>query len=105
MKKLVMVDCMSQFRIRYVVEVEDNIDHALDEVIMQEGKEDFVEFSQEYMGIMPISHREISREEYLKVFDKDNDYLKDWPEEKKLGFINKIKYDEEEKIETVDAGC
>lgn len=104
MKKLVMVECISSFRNRYVVEVEDDIDHALDEVIMRESDEDFTEFSQEYMGMMTISHREITREEYIKMFDKDNDYLKSWPEDKKFEFINKINYDEE-KIETVDAGC
>ena len=46
MKKLVMVDCISQFRIRYAVEVEDDIDHALDEVVMREHDEKFYEFSQ-----------------------------------------------------------
>ena len=42
---------------------------------------------------MPISHREISKEEYMTLFDKDNDYLKSWKEEKKLTFINKINYE------------
>lgn len=106
MKKLVMVECISSFRNRYVVEVEDEIDHALDEVIMRESDEDFTEFSQEYMGMMTISHREITREEYLKTFDKDNAYLKDWPEEKKLAFINKADYDEViNGTEPLDAGC
>lgn len=91
MKKLVMVDCISQFRIRYVVEVEDDIDHALDEVHMRENDVDnFHEFSQEYLGMMPISHREINKEEYLKMFDQDNDYLKSWTEDQKLRFINSI---------------
>ena len=93
MKKLVMVDCISQFRIRFAVEVEDNIDHALDEVHMREGDIDnFHEFSQEHLGLMTISHREINKEEYLKMFDKDNDYLKSWTEDQKLRFINSIDY-------------
>ena len=92
MKKLVMVDCISQFRIRFAVEVEDNIDHALDEVIMKENDQYFHEFSQEHLGMMPISHREINKEEYLKMFDQDNDYLKSWTEEQKLNFINTIDY-------------
>jgi hypothetical protein len=95
MKKLVMVDVLSQFRIRYCVEVEDDIDHALDEVIMREGDSDFQEFSQEHLEpTVFIYHREINKEEYLRMFDEDNDYLKSWPEEKKLGFINKINYEE-----------
>lgn len=94
MKKLVMVDCISQFLVRFVVEVEDDIDHALDEVVMRDGDLRFQEFSQEHLGMMPISHREINKEEYLRLFDKDNDYLKSWTEEKKLDFINKIDYSE-----------
>ena len=89
-----MVDCISQFRIRYCVEVEDDIDHALDEVICEYDNLEFKEFSQEHLQPCPVilSHREISKEEYLRMFDEDNNYLKSWPEEKKLEFINIIDY-------------
>jgi hypothetical protein len=96
MKKLVMVDCLSQFRIRYCVEVEDDVDHAYDEIIMREGDTEFKEFSQ--LHLQPtvfISHEEISKEQYLRMFDEDNAYLKSWTEEQKLEFINKIDYTEE----------
>lgn len=94
MKKLVMVDCLSQFRMRYCVEVEDDIEHALDEVICEYSNIQFHEFSQEHLTPTPIivSHREISKEEYLRMFDEDNSYLKDWPEVQKLNWINKIDY-------------
>jgi hypothetical protein len=93
MKKLVMVECISQFRIRYCVEVEDDIDHALDEVVSREhDAENFHEFSQEHIGQVIISHREINKEEYLRMFDEDNYYLKDWTEEQKLRYINRIDY-------------
>ena len=91
MKKLVMVECISQFRIRYVVEVEDNIDDALDDVIMK--GENFKEFSQEYMGELPISHREISLDEYYKLFDQDNNYMSNWTQEEKLQLVNKVNGD------------
>lgn len=87
-----MVDCISQFLIRYVVEVEDDLEHAYDEVCIREGDANFHEFSQAHLGQMIISGREISKEEYLKVFNEDNDYLKNWTEEQKLNFINKIDY-------------
>ena len=94
MKKLVMVDCLSQFRIRYCVEVEDNVEHAFDEIVMREGDTDFNEFSQLHLEpLVFLSHKEISKEEYLTMFDQDNDYLKGWTEEQKLKFINKINYD------------
>lgn len=91
MKKLVMVDCISQFRMRYCVEVEDDIDHALDDVTMYEHDPDKLEeFSQHHIGTNIISHREIDKEEYLRMFDEDNDYLKNWDEEQKLKFINRV---------------
>ena len=95
-KKLVMVDTISQHRVRFAVEVEDNIDYALDEVICKEGDPSFKEFSQEHLGITIISHREITKEEYLRMFDEDNAYLRDWSEEQKLNFINKTNYEETE---------
>jgi hypothetical protein len=91
MKKLVLVDCISQHRIRYVVEIENDIDHALDEVIM--NQDNIKEFSQMHLGEVIVSHREISKEEYLTIFDQDNNYLRSWTEEQKLQFINKIKYE------------
>ena len=97
MKKLVMVDVLHQFRIRYCVEVEDNIDDALDEVVTKEweGPDVFKEFSQKSLEpTVILSHREITEEEYLKMFDEDNDYLKTWNKEQKLNFINKINYEE-----------
>lgn len=94
-KKLVMVDVLHQFRIRYVVEVEDNIDDALDEVTIREADTSFAEFSQKSLEpSIILSHREITEEEYLKIFDEDNDYLKGWNKENKLNFINKINYEE-----------
>ena len=100
MKKLVMVDCLSQYRLRYVVEVEDDIDHALDEVICNGNEFEFEEFSQEHLLPSPIilSHREISKEEYLRIFDEDNGYLKEWSDDQKLRFINKINYEKPEII-------
>jgi hypothetical protein len=95
MKKLVLVDTISQHRIRYVVEVEDDIDHALDEIVMNDYNSEFKEFSQEHLGQVIVSHREITKEEYLKTFDQDNDYLTSWSSEQKLNFINKINYGEE----------
>ena len=91
-KKLVLVDCISQFRIRYVVEVEDDIDHALDEVVCESNSESFKEFSQKHLDQTIVSHREITSDEYLKIFDQDNDYLISWPADKKLEYINKIDY-------------
>ena len=85
-KELVLVECISQFRMRYVVEVPEGKKHlALDTITMNEGKE----LSQEHLGEQIFSHRVISEEEYLKIFDEDNDYLKSWDVEQKLEFISR----------------
>jgi hypothetical protein len=95
MKKLVMVDVLSSFRIRYCVEVEDVLEHALDEVVCRESDPEFSEFSQIHLEpTSTISYREIDEQEYLRMFDEDNAYLKSWSKEQKLNFINKIKYGE-----------
>jgi hypothetical protein len=80
-----LVDCISVFRIRYVVDT-DNDDFAADTVVMEEAKE----FSQKHITEEIVSIRTISKSEYLRLFDQDNEYLDDWPEESKLSFITEI---------------
>ena len=77
---------------RYVVEAKSE-EHALDEVVMNEHDPEFKEFSQEHIGTHIFSSREIKEKGYLKLFDKDNHYLKNWTDEQKLDLINKIDYD------------
>ena len=84
----VLVECVSTFRERYMVEVpvgvdkygKNKVDWALDTVTMNEAKE----FSQEHLGEQIVSHRVITKEEALSLCDKDNDYGKNWDEETKI---------------------
>jgi len=84
----VLVECVSTFRERYMVEVPVGVDDygkdkslwALDTVTMQEAKE----FSQEHIGEQIISHRVLTKEEALKLCDKDNAYYNSWNEETKI---------------------
>jgi hypothetical protein len=96
-KKLVMVEVLSQYRMRYVFEVEDDIDHALDEYVMRYSETELKEFSQLHLEPTNIfSHREITKEEYLRIFDEDNDYLKSWEDGMKFeAGINKLDYTSE----------
>lgn len=77
-----LVETVALFRMRYVVET-NHPEYAVDEVLVAEKEE----FSQKYIGNNVLSVREITTDEYLKIFDEDNDYLKDWSEEQKLDFI------------------
>ena len=90
MTKIVMVDTVSTFLIRYAVELEDTDpdEYALDTVVTEEHTDKFKEFSQRHLGYHVASHRVVSQEEYLRMFDEDNDYLKNLAVDKKLDFIN-----------------
>jgi len=91
--KYVLVETVSQMRMRYVVEIPDNIscspeDYASDTVSCDEAKE----FSQKYLGETIVSTRNVSSEEILKMCDQDNDYAKGWSNEQKTNaFVTKIK--------------
>lgn len=84
----VLVEAISTFRHRYMVEVPVGVDQygndksewALDTVTMEEAKE----FSQAHIGEQIISHRIVTKQEALDMCDKDNDYGKDWDEETKI---------------------
>jgi hypothetical protein len=84
----VLVEAVSTFRMRYMVEVPIGVDDygkdktlwALDTVTTNEA----TEFSQEHLGEQIVSHRVVSREEALSLCDKDNDYAVSWDEETKI---------------------
>jgi hypothetical protein len=77
----VLVECISTFRERYMVEVPIGKElWALDTVTMNEAKE----FSQEHLGETIVSHRVVSIEEALVLCDKDNDYCSTWSSDKKI---------------------
>lgn len=97
--QLVLVECISQFRQRYVVEVPIGVDDfgndkanwALDTVTMEEAQE----FSQEHLGETIVSHRVVTPEEVLKLCDKDNSYCSSWTDEHKMDtFVTKWKEDD-----------
>jgi hypothetical protein len=90
MSKFVLVDALSQYRMRYVVEVPDDHNErevpcdaktwAEDSVTMEQ----VVEFSQKWLGETIVSSRELSREEVLALCVEENDYCKTWSDEKKM---------------------
>ena len=77
----VLVETVSQFRERYMVEVPKGKElWALDTVTMNEAKE----FSQEHLGETIVSHRVVSVEEALSMCDRDNAYCSSWSDDKKI---------------------
>lgn len=77
-KKLYIVDTISTFRHRYVIEAAE-LEHAYDEVTMiDSGNDDdsFESVSQRYLGETIIDGREISKKEFdkmLKTLETDKD--------------------------------
>ena len=95
MSKFVLVETISQYRMRYVIEVPDNHNDGMYECSATQWAEDTVaceemkEFSQKWLGEIITSSREIGRDEILTLCNQDNDYCngkygEPWTDEKKL---------------------
>lgn len=81
MSKYILVDTVSQFRMRYCIEVPDDVEnptaegmypctpeaYALDTVTCEDAKE----FSQEHLGETVVSAREVTLEEAVAQYRKD----------------------------------
>lgn len=87
--QLVLVEAISTFRIRYMVEVPIGTDYfgndkklwALDTVTMEEA----TEFSQLHLGEQIVSHRVVTQDEALELCDQDNEYCADeWSTDHKI---------------------
>lgn len=92
MSKIVLVETVSTFRHVYAVELNDDEpnEYALDDVVCEvypDGK--LEDFAQQHISEDIFSHRMITEEEYIQIFDQMNDYLKDWSVEQKKRFIYK----------------
>ena len=92
-----LVEVVSQFRIRYVVEARE-LEDALDEVVNKTDVYDpeWREFSQCHIGENIVSSRKINDEEYFELFDQDNEYISNITDEHKLAFVNRVKYTDSE---------
>jgi hypothetical protein len=86
--KTYLVETVSMFRHRYAVQAR-SLEHAYDTVVCNEAEE----FSQHHIDENIVSGREITKAEYLKLFNEDNDYLKNHVDEFKLKYIHTVNYD------------
>jgi hypothetical protein len=96
--KYYVVTAISQYRMRYVIPVEDLMDEdgnvskvwALDSVVMEEVEE----FSQDHIGETVIDVVEEDEETVLARFDEENSYLNDWTLEHKVKYIRDWRHKE-----------
>lgn len=94
--RYVVVTCVSQFRQRYCIPVselqklngETNItDDVAKQITWAQDSvacEEVNEFSQEWLGELILDTFVLDEERVLNLFDRDNDYLKEWTKEQKL---------------------
>lgn len=67
---LFLVETVSQFRIRYVVQA-DKAEYAADTVTMEEAEE----FGQKWLGETIVSTKQLISEELPTLFYEDHEYL------------------------------
>jgi hypothetical protein len=92
MSKIVLVETISMFRHVYAVELNDDEpnEYALDDVIdCLNDSTKLEEFAQEHIDENIFSHRVVSEEEYIRMFDELNNYSASWTPEQKKKFIYK----------------
>jgi hypothetical protein len=92
MPKIVLVETVSMFRHVYAVELNDDEpnEYALDDVNYDMyNSEKLEEFAQQHISEDIFSHRVITEEEYIKVFDEMNDHTVSWTPEQKKKYIYK----------------
>jgi len=86
--ELVLVEAISVFRMRYMVEINNgSVVDAIEKVKQGKAKE----FSQEHVDEIVISNRKVSLRDALDLCDQDNQYCKDWTKSKKIEvFFTKV---------------
>jgi hypothetical protein len=86
-EKVFLIESMSIFRHRYAISAND-----LSEALLKFNRnmDSLEEFSQQHMGEKLFSNREISKKDFIELFDEDNDYLRSLTDEQKLAYINNV---------------
>ena len=108
-KEYVVVTAISKHRIRYCIplnELQDlNPKAEMDADVWAKDCvtcEEVEEFSQEWLGETIVDTTLYTENEILELFDKDNDYAKEWPRGFKLERINDWHSKTEVEIDTTE---
>lgn len=91
--KIYVVETISTFRHTYYIRAKEEI-HAQDEVVCNISNPEFIEGSQKHIDESISNTIELTEEEFIKLFDKENEYLRSWSKDQKLDMINVINYKE-----------
>jgi len=103
MSKYVMVNAVSMFNMKYVIEVPDEVEDKdlLDHVEKQVSAGDTLEFTQRHMGETVSNYSIVTKNEIIEQFRTEEPYFASWGDElimrqvTPIGF-NRNEYDKEE---------
>jgi len=95
-KDYVVVTTISSHRVRYVMHRDDlqklNPDLPVDSVEWANdtvSSEECDEFSQKHMCETIVDTVEMTEDDMLDLFDKDNDYLSEWTKDQKIELVRR----------------
>lgn len=91
-KKIYVVETISMFRHTYYIRAKNSSD-ALDEFYFNKDKNTFKEGSQRHLDEIHSDVRELSEEEFLSEFKRNEPCFSGIPQERKFEFINEIDYE------------
>lgn len=108
-ERWVVVTTVSQFRERYAIPTSElnklnntidmNNSHPAEQIISAKNlvsEEKIKEFSQKFIGESIVDTFVLDKDRILQLFDRDNEYISDWTDEKKLNFIAEWKLAKDE---------
>jgi len=98
MSKYVMVNAVSMFNMKYVIEVPDEVEDKdlLDHVKKQVDEENTKEFTQRHMGETVSNYDVVTQQDILDTFRNEEPYFAEWSDEKILQMVTPIGFDREE---------
>jgi hypothetical protein len=85
-----IVSAVSIFSLKFAVRAK-SAEHAMDTVVCDDGT--LTELSQKHITVDVVDAVKVTEEQFLETFNRDNDYLRSWPDTQKLSMVNKIDYD------------
>ena len=80
--KLYLIRTISSFVHNYAVRAD-----SVEEAVQLVEDQTIEEMSQRHIGELTTDSHEIDEDEYIEIFDRENDYLSDWSRERKLSWI------------------
>ena len=107
-ERWVVVTTVSQFRERYAIPASElnKLNNTIDmsnspaeQIVTAKNlvsEEKIKEFSQKFIGESIVDTFVLDKDRILQLFDRDNEYISDWTDEKKLNFIAEWKLAKDE---------